>query len=306
MRSSIPAAERTRRRPVDKRPGSQASGPARGRQGGFVDVALMTPVPGRGLRTPSFASGPGAERYAAAMRPLGVPVEVVGERAGDASTRKLLRSVTMKGLAALVIEALRGRAGRSCAVAVGRSRRRDGAADARLLERLLPRDRSPRRAPRPRDGSVRRPAVVTRRRTGDDPRHGRIPTPGSAPRSAGRPGRPSTDDVVELRRTHVVLATRHDPRKSWHPEVPDLGRNSSSDVEREEHGLQLLGDSRLNLDDCAERVIGWGRHHHVPGHPGGAAVRADLYDADEDGVLILLELDRLASPSPVSPYSRSG
>ncbi|MDF2732028.1 MAG: 6-phosphogluconate dehydrogenase-like protein [Desertimonas sp.] len=73
----------------------------------FVDVALMAPVPGRGLGTPSLASGAGAERYGAAMRPLGAPVELVGERAGAASTRKLLRSVTMKGLASVVIEALR-------------------------------------------------------------------------------------------------------------------------------------------------------------------------------------------------------
>jgi 3-hydroxyisobutyrate dehydrogenase-like beta-hydroxyacid dehydrogenase len=72
----------------------------------FVDVALMTAVPGHGLRTPSFVSGSGAEWYAATLRPLGVPIEVVGERAGDASMRKLLRSVTMKGLAAIVIEAL--------------------------------------------------------------------------------------------------------------------------------------------------------------------------------------------------------
>jgi 3-hydroxyisobutyrate dehydrogenase-like beta-hydroxyacid dehydrogenase len=38
---------------------------------------------------------------------LGAPVDVIGERAGDATTRKLLRSVMMKGLAAVVIEALR-------------------------------------------------------------------------------------------------------------------------------------------------------------------------------------------------------
>lgn len=74
----------------------------------YADVALMAPVPGRGLRTPAFASGSGAHRYVATMAPLGVPVEAVGARAGDASTRKLLRSVTMKGLAAVVIEALRG------------------------------------------------------------------------------------------------------------------------------------------------------------------------------------------------------
>ena len=58
---------------------------------GFVDVALMAPVPGNGLRTP----------------PLGMPVEVVGSEAGQAATRKLLRSGVMKGLAQLLIEALR-------------------------------------------------------------------------------------------------------------------------------------------------------------------------------------------------------
>jgi 3-hydroxyisobutyrate dehydrogenase-like beta-hydroxyacid dehydrogenase len=73
----------------------------------YVDVALMSPVPGLGLRTPALASGAGAERYVALMRPLGAPVELVSTRPGDASTRKLLRSVTMKGLAALVIEAVR-------------------------------------------------------------------------------------------------------------------------------------------------------------------------------------------------------
>ena len=71
----------------------------------FADVALMAPT--RGLRTPSLVAGSGAARYVALMGPLGVPVESVGDRAGDAATRKLLRSVMMKGLAALVIEAMR-------------------------------------------------------------------------------------------------------------------------------------------------------------------------------------------------------
>jgi 3-hydroxyisobutyrate dehydrogenase-like beta-hydroxyacid dehydrogenase len=73
----------------------------------FVDVALMAPVPGRGLRTPALASGSGAPAYAAMMRRLDAPVEVIDGGAGEATTRKLLRSVTMKGLAAVVIEALR-------------------------------------------------------------------------------------------------------------------------------------------------------------------------------------------------------
>jgi 3-hydroxyisobutyrate dehydrogenase-like beta-hydroxyacid dehydrogenase len=72
----------------------------------FVDVALMSPVPGRGIRTPMLASGPAAARYAELMRPLGAEVEALTGPPGEAATRKLLRSVFYKGLAAAVIEAL--------------------------------------------------------------------------------------------------------------------------------------------------------------------------------------------------------
>ena len=72
----------------------------------FADVALLGPVPEKGLGTPALASGPAAEAFAAALRPLGMPVEVVSDRAGDAAEMKLLRSVFMKGLAASAIESL--------------------------------------------------------------------------------------------------------------------------------------------------------------------------------------------------------
>ena len=72
----------------------------------FVDVALVGVVPASGLRTPALASGPGAERFAGLFRPLGMPVEVVGPRPGDAAGLKLLRSVFMKGIAAAAIESL--------------------------------------------------------------------------------------------------------------------------------------------------------------------------------------------------------
>jgi len=74
----------------------------------FVDVALMSTVPGKGLATPALASGPGAGRYAAVLNPLGASCEVLAGEPGEAATRKLLRSVVMKGLAAVLIEALRG------------------------------------------------------------------------------------------------------------------------------------------------------------------------------------------------------
>jgi 3-hydroxyisobutyrate dehydrogenase-like beta-hydroxyacid dehydrogenase len=73
---------------------------------GFVDVSLMTPVPGRGLRTPMLVSGGSARRYAELLSPLGTQVDVLDGPAGLASERKLLRSVFFKGLAAAVVEAL--------------------------------------------------------------------------------------------------------------------------------------------------------------------------------------------------------
>lgn len=73
----------------------------------FVDVALMATVPGRGLRTPALVSGPAAERYRSMLAPFDVRIECVGTEPGEAATRKLLRSVFMKGLAAVTIEAMR-------------------------------------------------------------------------------------------------------------------------------------------------------------------------------------------------------
>jgi 3-hydroxyisobutyrate dehydrogenase-like beta-hydroxyacid dehydrogenase len=72
----------------------------------FADVALLGPVPARGLRTPALASGAGAKAFADVLAPLGMPVEVVSAEPGDAASRKLLRSVFMKGLAASAIESL--------------------------------------------------------------------------------------------------------------------------------------------------------------------------------------------------------
>lgn len=72
----------------------------------FVDVALMAVVPGKGLFAPMTASGPAADAFADLLVPLGAAVEVVGPEIGDAATRKLLRSVFFKGLAAAVTESL--------------------------------------------------------------------------------------------------------------------------------------------------------------------------------------------------------
>ncbi len=77
-----------------------------GRDVPVADVALLSPVPGKGLRTPMLVSGDGAPRYAGLLTPLGADVEVLPGPAGAAISRKLLRSVFYKGLAAAVVEAL--------------------------------------------------------------------------------------------------------------------------------------------------------------------------------------------------------
>lgn len=84
----------------------ELAGVAAERDTAFADVALMAPVPGRGLATPALASGTGAEGLAAAFNPLGGRVEVIGGGAGAAVARKLTRSVVTKGLAALVSESM--------------------------------------------------------------------------------------------------------------------------------------------------------------------------------------------------------
>jgi 3-hydroxyisobutyrate dehydrogenase-like beta-hydroxyacid dehydrogenase len=104
----------------------------------FVDLALMAPVPGHGLRTPALAAGSGAEAFMALFKPLGMPITFVDSQAGSAAQRKLLRSVFMKGLAAALIESMEAASRAGCAEWM-----RDEitnqllAADAALLDRLI-------------------------------------------------------------------------------------------------------------------------------------------------------------------------
>ena len=82
--------------------------------GRFADVALIAPVPGKGLRTPMLVSGPAAEDYARLLGGLGAPVEVLAGPPGTAADRKLVRSVFFKGLAAAVTESLRAAQAAGC------------------------------------------------------------------------------------------------------------------------------------------------------------------------------------------------
>ncbi|MGW3962642.1 DUF1932 domain-containing protein [Amycolatopsis sp. NPDC005003] len=80
----------------------------------FADVAIMAPVPGRGLRVPMLATGPAAGVTAATLNPLGAAVDTMPGEAGLAAERKLLRSVFFKGMSAAVVEALRAARAAGC------------------------------------------------------------------------------------------------------------------------------------------------------------------------------------------------
>jgi 3-hydroxyisobutyrate dehydrogenase-like beta-hydroxyacid dehydrogenase len=67
--------------------------------GGIVGTPLRD-----GHRLPIVASGPAAERFRDIMNPWGLRIEVVGTEIGAGSAFKIVRSVVMKGLEALLVE----------------------------------------------------------------------------------------------------------------------------------------------------------------------------------------------------------
>lgn len=70
----------------------------------FVDVAVLAPVPRARADTPLLLSGAGVATLMPLFRELGLPGSDAGAEPGTAAGLKLLRSVFMKGLAALVLE----------------------------------------------------------------------------------------------------------------------------------------------------------------------------------------------------------
>ena len=72
--------------------------------GRYVDVAVMAPVHPRLHRTPLLISGPHAEAAAATLAALGMSARIHPGPVGAASAVKMIRSIMMKGLEALVCE----------------------------------------------------------------------------------------------------------------------------------------------------------------------------------------------------------
>ena len=100
--------------PASKRRAAELIAAAGGR---YADVAVMAPVLPQRRAVPLLVSGPDAEEAAATLAALGfTKAAIAGERIGQASAIKMIRSVMVKGLEALSAE---------CALAATRAGVRD-------------------------------------------------------------------------------------------------------------------------------------------------------------------------------------
>jgi 3-hydroxyisobutyrate dehydrogenase-like beta-hydroxyacid dehydrogenase len=75
----------------------------------FVEAAVMAPVAPYGHRVPMLLGGPAAGRFAEAMTPLGMRMDVLATATvGSASAVKMCRSILVKGLESLMCECVLG------------------------------------------------------------------------------------------------------------------------------------------------------------------------------------------------------
>ena len=75
-------------------------------KGSFVEGAVMARVPPYAEKVPILVAGKRASEVAQRLNALGMNLEAVGETPGQASSLKMIRSVMIKGVEALLIEAL--------------------------------------------------------------------------------------------------------------------------------------------------------------------------------------------------------
>jgi len=89
--------------PGTKRQAAQLIDGAGGR---YVEAAVMSSIPPKGIRTPMLLGGPNAEAFLEAMAPFGLDMKVYAAEIGQASAVKMCRSVLIKGLEALLTESM--------------------------------------------------------------------------------------------------------------------------------------------------------------------------------------------------------
>lgn len=72
-----------------------------------IDLAIMAPVPPKGIFTPLLASGEYAGEFLEKVKVLNLDLKILeNSQIGEAAARKLLRSIVYKGIAAVVCEAM--------------------------------------------------------------------------------------------------------------------------------------------------------------------------------------------------------
>ncbi|WP_414147585.1 DUF1932 domain-containing protein [Erwinia sp. BNK-24-b] len=72
----------------------------------YIDIAVMAPVPPKGMQTPLLIGGPTAETASAELTALGLNGRYRSREVGEASAIKMCRSIMIKGLEALTTECL--------------------------------------------------------------------------------------------------------------------------------------------------------------------------------------------------------
>jgi 3-hydroxyisobutyrate dehydrogenase-like beta-hydroxyacid dehydrogenase len=74
--------------------------------GRYVEAAVMSSVPPKGLGSPMLLGGPHATDFIEAMRPFGMDMRKFSDEIGRASSVKMCRSIMIKGLEALTTECM--------------------------------------------------------------------------------------------------------------------------------------------------------------------------------------------------------
>jgi len=72
----------------------------------YVDVAVMAPAAPYLHKVPCLIGGPGAATLASRAAALGMKMELVSDKVGQASAIKMFRSIVVKGLEALLVESM--------------------------------------------------------------------------------------------------------------------------------------------------------------------------------------------------------
>jgi 3-hydroxyisobutyrate dehydrogenase-like beta-hydroxyacid dehydrogenase len=84
----------------------------------YVDMAVMAPVHPRGHHTPVLIAGPACGAVTDRMSTLGFSLEIAGPEIGDATAIKMVRSMFVKGLEAVTVQALLAARASGCLDAV--------------------------------------------------------------------------------------------------------------------------------------------------------------------------------------------